>query len=68
MRGGEIIVEKSAGSFACAKIRGGSVYAREGKAVPPAKEHMLSSAEQANVAKALGLSPLYAMMYKRLGL
>jgi formylmethanofuran dehydrogenase subunit C len=68
MRKGEIIVGKSAGSFACARMRGGSVYAREGKAVAPAKERMLSPAEQKTVAKALGLSPLYAMMYKRIGL
>ena len=68
MRKGEIIVGKNAGSFACAKMRGGSVYAREGKAVAPAKERMLSPAEQKTVAKALGLSPIYAMMYKRIGL
>lgn len=68
MRKGEIFVGKNAGSFACARMRGGSVYAREGKAVPPAKERMLEPAEQAAVAKALCLNPLYAMMYKRLGL
>ncbi len=68
MRGGEIFVAKNAGNFACAKMRGGAVYAREGKPLPPAKARMLGPSEQAAVARLLGLSPLYAMMYRKLSL
>jgi formylmethanofuran dehydrogenase subunit C len=68
MKGGEIFVESSAGSYACAKMKGGAVYAREGKPLSPAKVQSISPAEQTAIAKALGLSPLYAMMYKKLSL
>ena len=68
MRGGEIFVAKDAGSFACAKMRGGAVYAREGRPLPPARARMLSFLEQAAVARVLGLSPLHAMMYRKLSL
>jgi formylmethanofuran dehydrogenase subunit C len=68
MRGGEIFVAKDAGSFACAKMRGGAVYAREGKPLPPAQARLLGPSEQAAVARVLGLSPLHAMMYRKLSL
>ncbi len=68
MRGGEIFIGESAGSFACAKMLGGAIYAKKGKPVPPAKSRMLSSTEQTAVVRALGISPLFAMMYCRLGL
>lgn len=68
MKGGEIFVGASAGSYACAKMKGGAVYARDGKPLPPAKVQPISPVEQAAIAKALGLSPLYAMMYKKLSL
>ncbi len=68
MHGGEIFVAKDAGSFACARIKGGAIYAREGKPVSPARARMLSPIEQASVARVLGLSPLYAMMYRKLSL
>jgi formylmethanofuran dehydrogenase subunit C len=68
MRGGEVYVEADAGGFACARMKGGAVYARQGKPIPPARAHLLSSMEQAEVARVLGLSPLYAMMYRRLSL
>ena len=68
MQGGEIFVDGDAGNFACARMVGGSIYAKEGKPLPPAKAQMLSSTEQTAVARALGISPLYAMMYRRLGL
>jgi len=68
MRGGEIFVAKNAGNFACAKMRGGAVYAREGKPLPPAQARMLGPSEQAAVARLLGLSLLYAMMYRKLSL
>ncbi len=68
MKGGEIFIGASAGSYACARMKGGAVYAREGKPLPPAKVQSISPAEQTAIAKALGLSPLYAMMYKKLSL
>ncbi|RQW77112.1 MAG: tributyrin esterase, partial [Methanothrix sp.] len=68
MRGGEIFVAGEAGSYACAKMRGGAVYAREGKPLPPAKAHQPSSSEQTLLARTLGLSPLYAMMYRKFSL
>lgn len=68
MQGGEIFVGEDAGSFVCAKMKGGSIYAKKGKPLPPAKAQALSSTEQTAVARALGISPLYAMMYFRLGL
>ena len=51
MKGGEIIVESDAGSFTCARMKGGAVYAKEGKPVPPVRMQMLSSREQADLAK-----------------
>jgi formylmethanofuran dehydrogenase subunit C len=68
MRGGEIFVLGDAGSYACHKMKGGSIYARGGKPLPPAGSHLLRPEEQALVARVLGISPLYAMMYRRLGL
>jgi len=68
MRGGEIFVAKDAGSFACAKMRGGAVYAREGRPLPQPGREVLSPSEQAAVARVLGLSPLHAMMYRKLSL
>ncbi|HSD58729.1 MAG TPA: tributyrin esterase, partial [Methanotrichaceae archaeon] len=68
MRGGEIFVSESAGNFACAKMKGGAIYAKKGKPLPPAKVQALRAAEQTAVARALGINPLYAMMYCRLGL
>jgi formylmethanofuran dehydrogenase subunit C len=68
MRGGEIFVEENAGSFACGKMRGGAVYAKSCKPLPPARARMPEAGEQALVARMLGISPLYAMMYKRFGL
>ena len=68
MWGGEILVKGSAGSFACAKMKGGRVYARSGKPVPPAKAFDLDQKELKDVARALELSPMYAMVYKRFGL
>jgi formylmethanofuran dehydrogenase subunit C len=68
MQGGEIFVGESAGNFACAKMLGGSIYAKKGKPLPPAKVQSLRPAEQTAVGRALGISPLYAMMYFRLGL
>jgi len=65
MRGGEIFVARDAGSYACAKMRGGAVYAQGGKPLPPAKVHQPSSSEQTLLAKTLGISPLYAMMYHK---
>ncbi len=67
-RGGEIFVANNAGNFACAKMRGGAVYAREGRPLPPAQTRMLGPSEQTTVARLLGLSPLYAMMYRKLSL
>ncbi|NYT01316.1 MAG: tributyrin esterase [Methanosarcinales archaeon] len=68
MRSGEIFVKGSAGSFACARMKGGSVYARGGKPVPPARESRVSPEEQRTLAKALGLNPLHAMMYRKFSL
>ncbi|HUI39463.1 MAG TPA: tributyrin esterase [Methanothrix sp.] len=68
MQGGEIFVAEGAGSFACGKMKGGAVYAKSGKPLPPAHARMLKAEEQAFVARTLGISPLYAMMYKRFGL
>jgi len=68
MRGGEILVAESIGSFACAKMKGGRIYARSGKPVPPAKAFDLDQKELNDVARALELSLMYAMMYKRFGL
>jgi formylmethanofuran dehydrogenase subunit C len=68
MRGGEIFVYGDAGSFACAKMRGGAVYARSGKPVPPAKSLRLSPEDVRKIAGVLGISPVHAMMYRRLGL
>ena len=68
MRGGEVFVEGDAGSFTCARMRGGAVYAREGKPLPPAREQLLSSSEQIIVARVLELAPLYAMMYRKFSL
>ncbi len=66
MRGGEILVEGDAGSFACARMRGGAVYAKEGKPVPPVRMHLPSSGELSNLAQALKISTLHAMMYRKL--
>ncbi len=68
MKDGEIFVARDAGGFACGKMKGGAVYAKAGKPLPPAKMLLLNAEEQGLVARALGISPLYAMMYKRLGL
>ena len=68
MRGGEVYVEGDAGNFTCARMRGGAVYAKNGKPLPPAREQRLSSPELTLVAKALELSPLYAMMYRKFSL
>jgi formylmethanofuran dehydrogenase subunit C len=66
MRGGEIFIEGTAGSFACAKMKGGKVYARDGNPVSPAKVSALSQAELGSIARELEISPMYAMMYKKL--
>jgi formylmethanofuran dehydrogenase subunit C len=68
MSGGEIFVLGDAGSYACHKMRGGCIYAREGKPLPPAGSRPLRPAEQTLVSRILEISPLYAMMYRRLGL
>lgn len=68
MRGGEIFVAGSAGSFACAMMKGGSIYARDGRPVPPAALHALSPSEISSVARVLEISPLHAMIYRRIGL
>jgi formylmethanofuran dehydrogenase subunit C len=68
MSGGDIFIGESAGSFACAKMEGGAIYAKKGKPVLPATSRPLSSAEQTTVARIFRISPLYAMMYCRLGL
>jgi formylmethanofuran dehydrogenase subunit C len=68
MKGGEIFVLGDAGSYACHKMKGGSIYARGGKPLPPAGAHPLRPNEQALVARILDISPLYAMMYCRLGI
>jgi formylmethanofuran dehydrogenase subunit C len=68
MRGGEIFIAGNAGSYICANMKGGAVYAKDGKPVPPAKAHMLSADEMANVTKVLKLNRMYAMMYKRFGI
>jgi len=68
MIGGEIFVLGDAGSYACHKMKGGSIYARGGKPLPPAGAHPLRPNEQALVARVLDISPLYAMMYRRLGM
>lgn len=68
MRGGEIFITGDAGSYACHRMKGGSIYARGGKPLPPAASRPLRPAEQALVASVLEISPLYAMMYRRLGL
>lgn len=68
MRGGEIYVEGNAGGFACGKMKGGTVYAKSGKPLSPAQTRMLKAEEQVLVARTLGISPLYAMLYKRFGL
>jgi hypothetical protein len=49
-------------------MRGGAVYAKEGKPLPPARAHQLSSPEQIRVAKALDQATLYAMMYRKFSL
>jgi formylmethanofuran dehydrogenase subunit C len=67
MQNGEIFVAENAGSYACAKMKGGAVYAKEGKPLPPAQAWPLRPAEQALVSKALGIVPFYAMMYRRFG-
>jgi len=68
MRGGEIFIKGHAGCYACARMLGGSIYAQSGKAVPPAKEHMLNHNELATVARTLKLNPIHAMVYRRWGL
>ena len=68
MRGGDVFVEGDAGKFTCARMRGGAVYAKSGKPLPPAREQRLSTSELTSVAKALELSPLYAMMYRKFSL
>ena len=68
MRGGDVFVEGDAGKFTCARMRGGAVYAKSGKPLPPAREQLLSTSELTSVAKALELSPLYAMMYRKFSL
>ncbi len=68
MKGGEIFVAGDAGSYACARMKGGAVFAREGKPLPPAKTYQPSSSEQTTLARTLGLSPLYAMMYRKFSL
>jgi formylmethanofuran dehydrogenase subunit C len=68
MRSGEIFVAEDAGSFACGKMKGGAVYAKSGKPLPPAQARMLKAEEQGLMARTFGISPLYAMMYKRFGL
>ena len=66
MRGGEILVEGDAGSFTCARMKGGAVYAKEGKPVPPVRMQMPSSCELSNIAQALEIPILHAMMYRKL--
>ncbi|HOT06425.1 MAG: Molybdenum-containing formylmethanofuran dehydrogenase 1 subunit C [Methanosaeta sp. PtaB.Bin039] len=68
MRGGTILVEGSAGGFACARMKGGVILARDGKPVPPARISQPSPPEQRLICTALGLSPIQAMMYRRLGI
>lgn len=68
MRGGEVYIEGDAGSFTCAKMRGGAVYARLARPLPPAKMIPLSPAERTQVARALELGPMQALMYSRFGL
>jgi hypothetical protein len=46
-------------------MRGGAVYAKEGKPLPPVQARLLSSSEQIRLAKALEIAPLYAMMYRK---
>lgn len=68
MRGGEIFVKGHAGSYACAQMLGGAIYARSCTAVHPAKEHTLNQNELTNIARAMELNPIHAMMYRRWGL
>jgi formylmethanofuran dehydrogenase subunit C len=68
MRGGEIFIKGHAGCYACAGMLGGSIYAQSGKAMPPAKEHMLNHYELATVARTFELNPIHAMVYRRWGL
>lgn len=66
MTGGEIFVEGDAGSFTCARMKGGAVYAKEGKPVPPVRQHLPSSVELTALARALKIPLLNAMMYRKL--
>jgi len=68
MRSGQIFIKGSAGRFACARMKGGSVYARSGKPVPPARESRPGPEEQKELSKALELSLLHAMIYKKFSL
>jgi len=49
-------------------MKGGVVYARDGKPVPPAKVQALSHVELKKLAKVFGLSPMIAMIYRKMSL
>lgn len=68
MRAGEIIIEGDAGSFACARMKGGAVYARQGKCLPPARMCSPDGGEQAMLSRSLEIPLLHAMMYKKFSL
>ncbi|VVB62895.1 Uncharacterised protein [uncultured archaeon] len=68
MLGGEIFVHGHAGSYACARMKCGSIYARSCRAVPPAKEHPLNQNELATLIRVFELNPIHALIYKRWGL
>jgi formylmethanofuran dehydrogenase subunit C len=68
MSGGEIIVEGDAGSFACARMSGGAVFATKAKVVPPAREQMPDGREQAMISRELRIPAIHAMMYRKFGL
>jgi formylmethanofuran dehydrogenase subunit C len=61
-------VKGDAGSYICAKMTGGLVYASRGKPIPPAKAQPLKGDDAALVSKVLGLTSFQAMMYRKFGL
>ncbi|MDD1721743.1 MAG: tributyrin esterase, partial [Euryarchaeota archaeon] len=65
MKGGTLAVGGTVQGYLGANKRGGIIYAQGAKALPPSHATAVAGDDLAFLSKALGISQLHAMMFKK---
>jgi len=65
MKSGVLVVGGTPRGYLGANKRGGTIYARSAKALPPARAFAVNRDEMALLSKHLGIGQLQAMMFKK---